>query len=88
MAEMSLDNIRITADSCNVDFNQARRLAEEVILGMVRSPRLIAWIDSKKGKRQALSDDGLTQDPTHNHDSGVRVDINNNDYSFIFTETK
>ena len=77
MSEMSLDSIRITADSCNVDFKQARRLAEEVILGMVRSPRLISWIDRKQGK---------TQDNNRDNINGVRVDINNNDYSFIFTE--
>ena len=78
MSEMSFDSIRITADSCNVDFKQARRLAEEVILGMVRSPRLISWIDRKRGK---------TKDNSRSEVSGVRVDINNNDYSFIFTET-
>ena len=77
MSEMSLDNIRITADSCNVDFKQARRLAEEVILGMVRSPRLISWIDRKRGK---------TKEVNRNELNGVRVDINHNDYSFIFTE--
>lgn len=87
MAEVRFDNIRITADSCNVDFNQARRLAEEVILGMVRSPRLIAWIDSKKGKRQALGGVDTKQHSAHRQDAGVRVDINNNEYSFIFTET-
>lgn len=77
MSEMSIDNIRITADSCNVDFKQARRLAEEVILGMVRSPRLISWIDRKRGKKENIN---------RNDVNGVRVDINNNDYSFIFTE--
>ena len=77
MSEMSLDKIRITADSCNVDFKQARRLAEEVILGMVRSPRLISWIDRKRGKTQYTADGEI---------NGVRVDINNDDYSFIFTE--
>ena len=77
MSEMSLDKIRITADSCNVDFKQARRLAEEVILGMVRSPRLISWIDRKRGK---------TINKADSHINGVRVDINNDDYSFIFTE--
>lgn len=77
MSEMSFENIRITADSCNVDFKQARRLAEEVILGMVRSPRLISWIDRKQGKTNNANDKDV---------SGVRVDINNNDYSFIFAE--
>ena len=83
MAEMSLDNIRITADSCNVDFQQARRLAEEVILGMVSAPRLIAWIDSKRGKKVPSTQGEMP----FSYASGVRVDINNNEYSFIFTET-
>ncbi|MDH5445546.1 MAG: AF1514 family protein [Gammaproteobacteria bacterium] len=78
MSEMSLDNIRITADSCNVDFKQARRLAEEVILGMVRSPRLISWIDRKRGEIKTSNGKDT---------SGIQVDINNSDYSFIFTET-
>lgn len=87
MAEMSFENIRITAISCNVDFKQARRLAEEVILGMVRSPRLIGWIDSKRGKRQPQTPEEMTQGLSSAHDSGVWVDINDNEYSFIFTET-
>jgi len=87
MAEASVDKIRITADSCNVDFKQARRLAEEVILGMVRSPRLIAWIDRKRDLQQALKAKD-NRKPNSPHDSAVQVDINNDDYSFIFTETE
>ena len=87
MADMGFDCIRITASSCKVDFEQARRLAEEVILGMVRAPRLIAWIDSKKGKNQALTQEKESAGRLPKRDSGVRVDINDNEYSFIFTET-
>lgn len=87
MAEMSIENIRITADSCNVDFKQARRLAEEVVFGMVRSPRLIGWIDSKRGQSQPHSQEEMTHEPALAHESQVRVDINDNEYSFIFSGT-
>lgn len=87
MADIDFDYIRITASSCKVDFNQARRLAEEVILGMVRSPRLIAWIDSKKDKTGEATEPKEYPDALLSQDGGVRVDINDNEYSFIFTET-
>ena len=87
MTEMSLDNIRITADSCKLDFKQAKRLAEQVILGMVRTPRLIAWKDSNKGNKQALMRDEANTNKSLTQDTGVRVEINNNEYSFIFAET-
>lgn len=87
MNEMSIDNIRITADSCNVDFKQAKRLAEEVILGMVRAPRLIAWFDYKKDQRRRLRETDKRVLLSES-DSGIRVDINNDEYSFIFTETE
>ena len=85
MTEMSLDRIRITANSCKVDFNQARRLAEQVVRGMVSAPQLIAWGDRKK--KQSLSREVGHAGLSSSHDTGVRVDINDNQYSFIFTET-
>jgi len=88
MAEMSIDNIRITADSCEVDFQQARRLAELVIRGMVRAPRLVAWMDNKKKNKRSLKQNNTDTRLLSNVDAQVRVDINDNDYSFIFTETK
>lgn len=88
MAEMSFDSIRITANSCKVDFRQARRLAEQVIQGMVRAPRLIAWKDSKKDKKQPLIHSEASIGLSSTRDAGVRVDINDNEYSFIFTETE
>jgi len=88
MSAMSLDNIRITASSCKLDFKQAQRLAEQVILGMVRTPRLIAWKDSNKGNKQALLHREANVGLSLTQDAGVRVDINDNEYSFIFTETE
>lgn len=84
MTEMSLDSIRITASSCKVDFKQARYLAELVIRGMVRTPRLIAWRDTKK---QSFAHNEHDNDAHLKRDSGIRVDINDDEYSFIFTET-
>ena len=83
MAELSLDNIRITASSCQLDFKQARRLAEVVIRGMVRAPQLIAWRDTHK---DPLANSNSTIVDFKTHDRGVRVDINDEEYSFIFTE--
>ena len=88
MTEMSLDNIRITANSCNLDFKQAKHLAEQVILGMVRAPRLIAWKDSHKGSKLPLIHSEASTGSMLTQDAGVRVDINDNEYSFIFTETE
>ena len=82
---MSLDSIRITASGCKVDFAQARRLAEQVIRGMVRAPRLIAWRDTKK-QSYAQEESGINTQLKS--DSGVRVDINGEEYSFIFAETE
>lgn len=84
MAEMSLDNIKITANSCQVDFQQARRLAELVIRGMVRAPRLVAWRDTN---RQSYAREEPAAETHSKRDSGVRVDINNDEFSFIFTES-
>ena len=84
MAEMSLDSIRITASSCKVDFAQARRLAEQVIRGMVRAPRLIAWLDTKK---QSYAQEVAGVDTQLKSNGGIRVDINGEEYSFIFTES-
>lgn len=88
MTEMSFDNIRITAASCKLDFKQAKYLAEQVILGMVRTPRLIAWKDSHKSNKQALARGEETTRLSLAQDAGVRVEINDNEYSFIFAETE
>lgn len=88
MSVMSFDNIRITASSCKLDFKQAQRLAEQVILGMVRAPRLIAWKDSNKGKKHSLIHGEANVGLSLTQDAGVRVDINDNEYSFIFTESE
>lgn len=64
------------------------RLAEQAILGTVRAPRLIAWRDSHKGKRQTLIQDEASVGLQLTWDTKVRVDINDNEYSFIFTGTK
>ena len=84
MGDVGFDNIRITAIECNVDFNQARRLAEEVIADMVRMPRLIAWFDRKQGIAHPETQEDR-QDTGRN--SRVRVDVNEDQYSFIFSDT-
>ena len=88
MAEMSIDNIRITAPGCDVDFKQARRLAETVIRGMVRTPRLVAWKDNKRRQKEVPTSNISEPDIQTPQDARVRVDINDNEYSFIFTETE
>ena len=84
MGDVSFENIRITAVECNVDFNQARRLAEEVIADMVRMPRLIAWFDRKQGIEHPVTQEDQRQEA---HNSQVRVDVNEDQYSFIFSDT-
>ena len=84
MADLTFDNIRITASSCKLDFKQARRLAEQVIWGTVRAPRLIAWRDSKKHSGEVMNENGSSL----SQNSKVRVDINNDEYSFIFAESE
>lgn len=91
MGDISFENIRITAAECNVDFNQARRLAEEVIADMVRMPTLVAWFDGKKGVEHPVAQENQQETGwlayAAGHNGRVRVDINEDEYSFIFSDT-
>lgn len=90
MEHVELETQKITVEGKELDFSLARFLAEGLASRSVSTPMLIAWFDGKKGEEHP-------QVPECQHKPGwlsyaeghggcIRVDINEDEYSFIFAE--
>jgi hypothetical protein len=90
MEHVDLEIIKITVEGGELDFTLAKRLGEDLASSIVSDPMLIAWFDGKKGEEHP-------QVPECQHKPGwlayaeghggcIRVDVNENEYSFIFAD--
>ena len=86
---VDLETLKITVEGKEVDFTLARRLAEDLASAIVSEPMLIAWFDGKKGIEHPQVPECQHKPGwisyAEGHGGSLRVDVNQNEYSFIFT---
>ena len=84
--------VKITVEGKALDFDLARRLSEDAAASIVKDPMLIAWYDGKKGEEHPSVPECQHKPGwlayADGHGGRVRVDVNNEEYSFIFSESE
>jgi hypothetical protein len=90
MQHKGLERIKITIEGRSMDFNLAKRLAEDLASSLVSDPMLIAWFDGKKGEEHPRVPECQHKPGwiayAEGHGGRIRVDVNENEYSFIFAD--
>jgi hypothetical protein len=86
-----LETINITIDGNMIDFNAARKSADEISLKILREPFLVAWYDGIVGighpdVHECTSKPGW-QLYGENRGGCLTVDVNDGSYILIYTET-
>jgi hypothetical protein len=91
MEHVDFETIRITVEGKDLDFTLARRLADDLVSNIVSEPMLIAWFDGKRGEEHPQVPECQHKPGwlayAEGHGGSIRVDVNQNEYSFIFTDT-
>ena len=89
---VDFETIRITVEGKDLDLTLARRLAEDLVSSIISDPMLVAWFDGKRGEEHPQVPECQHKPGwlayAEGHAGGIRVDINENEYSFIFTDTE
>jgi len=90
MERMDIETIRIAVEGKQLDFTLARRLGEALVSGMISEPLLVAWFDGKKGEEHPAIPECQHKPGwlayAEGHGGRIRVDVNDNEYSFIFAD--
>lgn len=90
MKHIELEALNVTVDGKDLDFALARAIAETLAASNVSEPMLIAWFDGKKSEEHPEVPECQHKPGwiayAEGHGGRVRVDINENEYSFIFAE--
>ena len=82
--------LQLQLDQECLEFETAREAAEKLISDRITDPMLIAWFDGKKGEEHPEVPEcqhkpgWLTY--AEGHGGKLRVDINGEEYSFIFAD--
>ena len=87
---MDIETIRISVEGKELDFTLAKRLSEYLASDIVKYPMLIAWLDEKKGEEFPQIPECQNKPGwlvyAESHGGRIRVDVNENEYSFVFTD--
>jgi len=90
MQHVDFETINITVEGKGMDFPLAKRLSEDLVSTIVTELMMIAWFDGKKGEDHPEVPECQHKPGwlayTEGHGGRVRVDVNETEYSFIFTE--
>jgi len=91
MTHTKYKTINISTKGSQLNFSQAKRISEEHAEKMIKGPMLIAWYDEKK-QEEHPSVPECQHKPgwlayADGHDGCLRVDVNEDEYSFIFAES-
>ncbi len=90
MKQAELLTLKINAEEKDLDFSQARRLADNLVSGSLSEPMLIAWYDGNKGEEHPHVPECQHKPGwlayAEGHGGRVRVDVNETEYSFIYTD--
>ena len=82
--------IKINVEGKELDFALAKRLSEELATSLLSDPLLIAWYDGKKGEEHPSVPECQHKPGwiayAEGHGGCIRVDINEGEYSYIFSK--
>lgn len=88
MEHVELETYKITVEGKELDFALAQVLAEGLAANSIPEPMLVAWFDGKKNEEHPLVPECQHKPGwlayAEGHGGRIRVDINKNEYSFIF----
>jgi hypothetical protein len=91
MEHVDFEIIKITIEGGELDFLLAKRLGEDLASSIALDPMLIAWFDGKKGEEHPQVPECQHKPGwlayAEGHGGRIRVDINENEYSFIFADS-
>ena len=83
--------LKLTIEGKELDFSLAKLLADGLASSSVSEPMLIAWYDGKKGEEHPQVPECQHKPGwlayAEGHGGRIRVDINENEYSFIFADS-
>ena len=86
-----METIRITVDGAEVDFDAARKRADEISTSKMKEPLLIAWYEGIAGmghpEVQECTDKPGWQAYAESRGGALTVDVNNGQFIMIYTET-
>jgi len=81
--------LKITKEGETLDFSSAKRLADELASSTISEPMVIAWYDGIKGEEHPQVKECQHKPGwlayAEGHDGRLRIDVNENQYSFIYT---
>ena len=90
MKHKEFETVKITVDGKDVDFELARHLSECLASTFISEPMIIAWYDGKKGEEHPQVPECQHKPGwvayAEGHGGRIRIDVNENEYSFIFAE--
>ncbi|MFV1983107.1 MAG: AF1514 family protein [Thiohalomonadales bacterium] len=90
MKHSNIETVKLDIDEKNIDFALAKRLSEELASTIIQYPMLIAWFDGKKNEEHPSVPECQHKPGwlayADGHGGRIRVDINENEYSFIFAD--
>ncbi len=91
MEHSRYETVTLTIEGKEIDLTLAKRLSEELASSIVQDPMLVAWYDGKKGEEHPLVPECQHKPGwlayADGHGGCVRVDINGDEYSFIFADS-
>ena len=91
MKQADFETLNLTLEDKSLDFSLAKRLSEELAKSSLKEPMLIAWYDGKKREEHPSAPECQHQPGwlayAYGHGGRVRVDVNKDEYSFIFSDT-
>ncbi|MEN8108300.1 MAG: AF1514 family protein [Pseudomonadota bacterium] len=92
MEHVQLESQRINVKGKELNFSLAEILAEDLASGSLSEPMLIAWFDGKKGEEHPQVPECQHKPGwlayAEGHGGRIRIDVNENEYSFIFADAK
>ncbi|MDO8291348.1 MAG: AF1514 family protein [Gallionella sp.] len=90
MKHAELLTLKINIEGKEPDFSLAKLLADALASSSIPEPMLIAWFDGKKGEEHPHVPECQHKPGwlayAEGHGGRVRIDVNNNQYSFIYAD--
>lgn len=91
MEHVELKNIKFSVEGMELSFPLVQRLAEELAAEVIDGPMLIAWFDGKRGEEHPTVPECQHKPGwlayAEGHGGCLRIDVNDTEYSLIFTQT-
>jgi hypothetical protein len=87
--EMLNDPIKVSTKDHNLDFQSAKKLADEIAEGYANEPILISWYDSRKGRFSPDVTCCSEEKPgwlvyAESRGGNIIIDVNDEQYIFVY----